>query len=71
MMMMRMHKSITVDRVHDACMEQMFGLEDPGFCVACGGDVEGVKPETCKRKCEHCGRKAVFGAQELLLTMVP
>jgi hypothetical protein len=67
---MKMHKSITFDRVYDAVMRQMTSLDNPSFCIACGDDTESVKPDARRYKCEHCGRKAVFGAEVLLLTMV-
>ena len=31
-----------------------------------GIDAEGVEPDARKYKCEFCGEKAVFGAQELI-----
>jgi DNA-directed RNA polymerase subunit RPC12/RpoP len=47
-------------------------MDNPGFCIACGDDAEGVKPDARKYKCEHCGKKAVvYGADEVLLYMVP
>jgi hypothetical protein len=38
---MKMHRSITVDRVADAVEQHMTSLDDnPGFCIACGDDAE-------------------------------
>ena len=31
-----MHPSITAERVMDAVREEMFGTDNPGFCLACG-----------------------------------
>jgi hypothetical protein len=67
MQMHKMHKSITEDRVIEAVERQMTSLDDPGLCTACGADAEGVEPEARNRKCVHCGKRAVYGAQELLL----
>jgi hypothetical protein len=53
---MRLHPSITVDRVCDAVERRMTSLDNPGFCTSCG---------------EHCGDRAVYGADELLIRMVP
>jgi hypothetical protein len=38
-----------------------------GFCVACGADAAGVRPDARNCKCKNCGEPAVFGADELLL----
>ena len=61
------HKSLTVARVLAAAEESMFGLEDPGFCTACGEEQGNVEPDARGYTCESCGAKAVSGAEELLL----
>lgn len=61
------HKSITSDRIMDAVERQMFGLDNPGFCLACGNEQEGCEPDARKYTCEVCGEKQVYGAQELLM----
>ena len=38
-----------------------------GFCLACGGDVDGVEPDARKYHCESCDADKVYGAEELLL----
>jgi hypothetical protein len=48
-------------------LRRAFGLDNPGLCTACGDDAEGIKPDARKYKCEHCGKKAVYAADELLL----
>ena len=68
-MTLRLHPSITPERVIDAVERRMFTFDNPGFCVACGDDAEGVKSDARRYKCEHCGKKAVYGAEELLLMM--
>jgi hypothetical protein len=45
----------------------MGSLDNPGFCLICGEDAEGVEPDACNYTCESCGAEQVFGAQELLL----
>jgi hypothetical protein len=64
---MKMHKSITPDRVVDAVGRRMFSLDNPGFCIACGEDAEGCEPDMRRGKCEHCGKRAVYGVYEILL----
>jgi hypothetical protein len=64
---MKMHKSITVERITDACKRSMTSLDNPGFCVKCGNEQEGCEPDARRYECEACGAKAVYGAEELLL----
>ena len=64
---MKIHKSITDDRVLAAVRRRMTTLDNPGFCIACGEDAEGVEPDACGYECEHCGKHAVYGADELLM----
>jgi len=63
------HHSITLARVMDAAEREMFGLDNPGFCLACGNEQEGCEPDARNYECESCGDKQVFGAAELLLMM--
>ena len=65
-----MHKSITLDRVMAVAEASMFGMEDDGFCTACGADAMGVEPDARKYECEACGELAVYGAEEVLLFVV-
>lgn len=64
---MKIHSSITIDRVTDAARESMFGMSNPGFCLACGEDADGVEPDARKYKCGVCGENAVYGAEEVLM----
>jgi len=66
---MKMHKSITVDRVA-AAVERAMDLDDPGFCVCCGAEADGVEPDARRYECEACGEKGVYGAEELFMGMV-
>lgn len=64
---MKMHKSITQDRITDAVECRMTTLDNPGFCLACGEEADGCEPDARKYKCEYCGEHAVYGADEILL----
>ena len=64
---MKMHKSITPDRILEAVERSQTSLDNPGFCVACGAEVDGVEPDARKYECEVCGERAVYGAEELLI----
>jgi hypothetical protein len=63
---MKMHKSITTDRIMEACESG----DSMGFCIACGADAYGVEPDACGYTCEECDADAVYGAEELLLMTV-
>ena len=54
------------NRILDAVEKQTTSY-NPGFCLACGEEAEGVQPDARRYKCEACGEKAVYGAEELLL----
>lgn len=64
---MKLHPSITVDRVLEAAMRQKVSLDNPGFCTACGHEQDGCEPDARNHKCESCGEQKVFGADELLM----
>ena len=69
---MKVHHSITAERVQEAverAERAAASLDDPGFCVACGAETEGVEPDACKYECESCGEPAVYGAEELLVRL--
>jgi len=63
---MKIHKSITVDRVIEAVERGRKTLDNPGFCIACGESAKGCEPDARNYKCEYCGKRMVFGAEELL-----
>ena len=63
---MPMHKSVTVDRVTEGAKESMFGMGNPGICIACGEDADGCEPDARNYECESCGENKVFGCEELL-----
>ncbi len=64
---MKLHPSITTDRIVEAVQRHNSSLDNPGFCIACGEDAEGCEPDARKYECEHCGAHRVFGAEELLM----
>ena len=40
---------------------------NPGFCLACGLEVDGVEPDARRYRCEDCGALKVYGLEELLM----
>ena len=63
----KIHSSVTVERVMEAVESQLKSLDNPGFCTSCGADADGCEPDARNYKCESCGQRAVYGAEELLL----
>lgn len=64
---MKIHESVTVDRVIAAAQSHDDYL---GFCAACGEEAFNVEPDARRYRCESCGARAVYGAEELVLMMV-
>lgn len=63
---MKMHKSITEERVVELVEQQLHGLENPGICLACGAEADGCEPDAREYLCEECNERQVYGAQEIL-----
>ena len=64
------HKDVTADRVTDAVITARTSLDNPGFCICCGTEVEGVEPDARKYECGNCGFPGVYGAEELLIYLI-
>lgn len=67
---MKINSKVTLKKVTAAARRAMRSLDNPGFCVACGFEADGVEPDARKYECEACGEKAVYGAEELVIMMV-
>jgi hypothetical protein len=63
------HPSVTKDRIVAAVEAARRYLENPGICICCGVDTEGVEPDARQYECEACGEPGVYGAEELLLSI--
>lgn len=66
----RLHSSITSDRIMEAVDRRDISLDNPGICIACGADQEGCEPDARNYECESCGEFQVFGAEELLMEIM-
>lgn len=64
---MKLPPNLELETVFDAAKRQMFGTDNPGFCLACGNEQEGCEPDARRYECEACGEKKVYGATEILL----
>lgn len=61
---------LTQERVLNAVSRNWSTLENPGFCLACGADADGVEPDAENYECVECGEYMVFGAEQVLLAGV-
>ncbi len=67
---MTIHNSVTPERVEDAVKRQMFGLDNPGFCLDCGADHDECEPDASGYECYECGESKVEGAQNVLMMIL-
>jgi len=65
---MKLHESLTTDRIVQGAQESCFGLENIGFCIACGEEADGCEPDARRYPCACCGENKVYGAEELLVS---
>lgn len=56
---------VTLERVMEAVEED----NSLGFCLGCGAEASGVEPDAREYKCEACGERKVYGAEELLFML--
>lgn len=67
---MEMHHDVTPERILEAVERSHSTLDNPGFCIRCGFEADGVEPDARCYECESCGELAVYGAEELLLGLI-
>ena len=65
---MKVHKSVTYERVEEVVREAQVSLDNPGICIVCGADADGCEPDARAYECEECGARAVYGVEELLVS---
>ena len=66
---MKLHPSITFERIEAALVRYRQNMENPGFCVACGADADGCEPDARNYRCDECDEPQVCGAEELLVEL--
>ena len=64
---MKIHESVTEDRVFEMVKAEMIGTDNPGICLKCGEDAEGVEPDARRYTCEVCEAPYVYGAAEIMM----
>lgn len=63
------HRTVTHDRIMEAAHRGATTLADPGICLACGADADGVEPDARGYECEACGETSVYAAEELAMLL--
>jgi hypothetical protein len=59
------HPSITLSRV-----VRLVKLDNyRGICLACGKATRGVEPDAANYTCSSCGKPAVMGAENILISI--
>lgn len=64
---MKMHPSLTPERIMEAVERRMMTLDNPGFCINCGEEHDSCEPDARNYHCVLCENDTVYGADELLL----
>jgi hypothetical protein len=57
-----MHPSIKLDKI----IEAIEADDCLGFCLECGAEAYDVEPDARRYTCVSCGKRGVYGAEELL-----
>ena len=61
------HPRLTDEVILEASQRRMKSLDDPGLCLACGNEQHGCEPDARRYKCEACGKRQVYGSDELVM----
>lgn len=67
---LKLHSSITEERLTELAKQAMFGSDNPGICAACGEEQDGCEPDARNYHCENCGQSEVYGVEELALMVL-
>ena len=67
---MKLHPSVNLEMLEDAVHRQRFGLDNPGYCMACGMESDSCEPDARNYECQSCGEREVYGAEELFMAFV-
>ncbi len=66
---MKLHHSLTPERIIEAVERYQTSLDNPGFCISCGFEQDGCEPDAREYECASCGEHTVYGAEELLMEL--
>lgn len=67
---MKLHPSLTAERIMESCARRRNSLDNPGFCIACGEEAEDCEPDAREYECLVCGENKVYGDEELLIEVM-
>jgi len=68
---MKIHPSITLERLSKAAFDNEEGEDNPGFCVKCGECSGEVEPDATRYPCEYCGAPdSVYGIEDLAMRLL-
>lgn len=56
------NKDITYEDLEHGAREQLFGMENIGFCIECGFQSDECEPDAAEYICDDCGKPTVYGA---------
>lgn len=56
-------KNLTIEKIMTAVRRD----DMIGFCLACGNEQGGCEPDAQNHVCEDCGKREVYGAEQLLM----
>lgn len=61
------HPSITSARIEALCRRRSRSTDDPGLCLTCGAEADGIEPDAQGYDCESCDAPTVYGCEELMM----
>jgi len=61
------HPSITSARIEALCRRRSRSTDDPGPCLTCGAEADGIEPDAQAYDCESCDAPTVYGCEELMM----
>ena len=67
---MRVHATITSDRIKEACIRRETSRDRPGLCIECGAEQDDCEPDDMNLECRTCGESGVYGSDELALRQI-
>lgn len=67
---MKLHHTLTEERILDMHERSELTLDDLGACIACGAEAHGVEGDARRYRCEACGALEVYGHLELVLEVL-
>ncbi len=61
------HSTVTEERVVQLMKDELYTLDNPGICLACGAEHMACESDAEHYDCEECDEPQAFGAAFILL----